>query len=133
MKKRGVLILLDTNFLLGISQNPRLNVSYELDRVIPQKRTLIVLEPILTELRKIKEYGGSKARLDTRMALEFVNKYCEIRSTNHIHKNTDFILLSTAQDLQAIIATNDHHLKVLANKKGIKILYVRNKRWLELR
>ncbi|MFW9778289.1 MAG: PIN domain-containing protein [Candidatus Heimdallarchaeota archaeon] len=133
MKKRGTLILLDTNFLLAISQNPVLNISHELDRVIPQKRTLIVLEPILSELRKIKEHGSPKVRLDTRMALEFVNRYCEIWATDHIHRNIDFILLSTAQDLQAIIATNDHHLKTLAKEKGIKILYVRNRRWLELR
>jgi rRNA-processing protein FCF1 len=118
---------------LAISQNPGLNISYELDRVIPQQRILIVLEPILAELHKISKHGSPKARLDTRMALQFVHKKCEIWSTDHSHKNTDFVLLSTAQETQGIIATNDHQLKALANKKGIKILYVRNKRWIELK
>lgn len=132
LDNKSTLILLDTNFLLCIGQM-RLNISHELDRVVPQHRTLIVLEPIFAELQEISQQGNPKVRLESRTAFQFVHKNCEIRPSRHSHKNIDFILLSTAQDIRGIIATNDRQLRNLARKKNIKVLYVRNKRWLELK
>lgn len=127
-----ILIFLDTNFLLAIGQMPRFNFSYEIDRIIPGSRLLIVLEPIFLELEKIRRTSNPKVQMEARMSIEFVEKVCQRWNSEYTHRNTDFILLYHGEKRKGIIATNDRKLKKLARKKGIKILFIRNRRFLEL-
>jgi len=126
------LIFLDTNFLMALGQNPNFNLSYELDRVIPGNRVLIVLDPIFSELEKLNLKGNPKERMEARIAIEFVDKYCQRWPSEYNHRNIDFILLHYGEEKNGIIATNDRKLKKMARKNGIKLLYIRNQRFLEL-
>ncbi|MFX0015576.1 MAG: PIN domain-containing protein [Promethearchaeota archaeon] len=125
-------IFLDTNFLMALGQMPSFNLSYELDRVIPRKKELIVLDPIFSELEKLHLEGTPKERQISRVAIEFVHKYCKQWPSEYHHRNIDFILLYYGKERSGIIATNDRKLKSMARKKGIKSLYIRNQRFLEL-
>ncbi|WP_455140065.1 type II toxin-antitoxin system VapC family toxin [Candidatus Hodarchaeum mangrovi] len=126
-------IFLDTNFLMALGQFTNFNISSELDRVIPRSRQLIVLEPIFQEIQKLYETGNPKTKIEAKLALDFVEKYCIIRSSPFKHRNVDFILLFNSEKENGIIATNDNRLKKMARNKQIKTLYIRNKRILELR
>ncbi|MFX0123019.1 MAG: PIN domain-containing protein [Candidatus Hodarchaeota archaeon] len=126
------LIFLDTNFLMALSQNPNFNLSYELDRVIPGNRVLVVLDPIFSELEKLNLKGNPKERMEARTAIEFVHKYCQQWPSEYSHRNVDFVLLHHGKEKKGIIATNDHKLKRMARKNGIKLLYIRSQRFLEL-
>jgi rRNA-processing protein FCF1 len=117
---------------MALSQNPSLNLSYELDRVIPGKRVLVVLDPIFTELEKLNLKGNPKEQMEARIAIEFVDKYCQQWPSEYEHRNIDFVLLYYGKEKNGIIATGDRKLKKLARKKGIKLLYIRNQRFLEL-
>ncbi|MHA1228052.1 MAG: type II toxin-antitoxin system VapC family toxin [Candidatus Hodarchaeales archaeon] len=130
--RKSALVFLDTNFLMALGQFPSLNLSHELDRVIPQKKELVVIEPVIQELEKIIKEGKPKTKFVARLALDFVEKFCEKRSVTYFHKNIDFILLHYAEHENGIIATNDKKLRKLAKKKNIKTLYIRNIRFLEL-
>ena len=123
---------MDTNFLIALAQIPNFNLSFELDRVIPGNRKLIVLKPILSELQKLNQEGNPKVQLESRFALEFVDKNCQHWSTQFNHRNIDFTLLKYGEEKKGIIATNDRQLKRLARRKGIKVLFIRNRRYLEL-
>ncbi len=125
-------IFLDTNFLMALVQIPNFNLSFELDRVIPGNRVLIVLKPILSELQKLNRKGNPKVQLESRFALEFVHKNCQQWPTHYNHRNIDFTLLEYGEERNGIIATNDRQLKKLARRKGIRVLYIRNRRYLEL-
>ncbi|UCE14603.1 MAG: hypothetical protein JSV04_05335 [Candidatus Heimdallarchaeota archaeon] len=125
-------IFLDTNFLMALSQLTNFNLSYELDRVIPGNRKLIVLEPIFSELRKLQEQGNPKVQMESRIAIDFVHKFCQKKPSEYDHRNIDFILLHYGKERNGIIATNDRKLKRAARKKGIKTLYIRSRRFLEL-
>lgn len=127
------LIFLDTNFLMAIAQMQGINFSHELDRVIPGNRQLIVLTPILAELKKLHREGSPKVKKESQLAIEYVQKYCSKEESEYTHKNIDFILLDNGEKRKGIIATNDRKLKRLAQKKGIRILYIRNKSFLELK
>jgi rRNA-processing protein FCF1 len=118
---------------MAIVQMPGFNISYELDRVIPGKRELIVLEPIFFELQKLNREGSPKVRRESRAAIEFVQKNCKQEQSVYQHKNIDFILLHNSEIRNGVIATNDRKLKLLAKKKGIRTLYIRNKKFLELK
>jgi rRNA-processing protein FCF1 len=117
---------------MAISQNPNFNLSYELDRIIPGNRVLVVLEPIFSELQKLHQKGNPKDQMHSRLAIEFVNKHCQQWPSEYSHRNIDFILLHYGKERKGIIATNDRKLKRMALKKGIKILYIRSQRFLEL-
>ncbi len=132
LSKQRLLIFLDTNFLMALSQMPNFNLSYELDRVVPGNRELIVLEPIFSELKKLHLKGNPKVQMESRIAIEFVHKYCKQWPSEYNHQNIDFILLYYGKKRNGIIATNDRKLKRFARKKGIKLLYIRNQRFLEL-
>ncbi|UCG03717.1 MAG: hypothetical protein JSW11_06970 [Candidatus Heimdallarchaeota archaeon] len=117
---------------MALCQNPNFNLSYELDRVIPGKRRLIVLDPIFSELEKLNLKGNPKDRIEARVAIEFVHKYCQRWPSEYSHRNIDFVLLHYGKEKDGIIATNDRKLKRMARKNGIKLLYIRNQRFLEL-
>lgn len=117
---------------MALSQNPNFNLSYELDRVIPGNRVLIVLDPIFSELEKLNLKGNPKERMEARIAIEFVHKYCQRWPSVYNHRNIDFILLYYGKEKKGIIATNDRKLKKLVRKNRIKLLYIRNQRFLEL-
>jgi len=135
MSGSNTLIFLDTNFLLALGQMINFNLSYELDRVLPRKRTLIVLEPVFLELQRLNLKGNPKIQMESRIAIDFVHKFCEIMPTDFLHKNIDFILLHYAEmyrNSNGIIATNDRQLRRIARKKKIRTLYIRSQRFLEL-
>lgn len=125
-------IFLDTNFLMALSQLTNFNLSYELDRVIPGNRKLIVFEPIFSELQKLQEQGSPKVQMESRIAIDFVHKFCQKEPSEYDHRNIDFILLHYGKKRKGIIATNDRKLKRAARKKGIRILFIRSRRFLEL-
>jgi rRNA-processing protein FCF1 len=115
---------------MAIGQMTRFNLTYELDRVVPGNRILIVLTPVYTELEKLSSNESLKVQKEAQIALSFVEKECEIWKTDYDHKNVDFILLTYGQNYSGLIATNDRKLKRLARKKGIRTLYIRNQRYL---
>ena len=117
---------------MALAQMPSFNLSYELDRVIPGNRVLIVLKPIFLELQKLNQEGTPKTQAESRFAIEFVRKNCQQWDSDYNHRNIDFILLQYGEDRNGIIATNDRRLKRLARKKRIRVLYIRSRRYLEL-
>ncbi|MHA1994416.1 MAG: type II toxin-antitoxin system VapC family toxin [Candidatus Hodarchaeales archaeon] len=125
-------IFLDTNFLMAIGQMTSFNITYELDRVLPGKRELIVLEPILYELNKLRQSGKIKVEKEAQIALLYVEKECKIWKTDYNHRNIDFVLLEYGKRYTGIIATNDRQLKRLARKKGLLTLFIRNQSYLML-
>jgi len=125
-------IFLDTNFLMAIGQMTSLNLTYELDRVLPGKRELIILEPILLELKKLNQSGKIKVEKEAEIALRYIEKECKIWNTDYDHKNIDFVLLEYGERYNGIIATNDRQLKRLARKKGLLTLFIRNQSYLML-
>ncbi|MHA2203596.1 MAG: hypothetical protein ACW991_07890, partial [Candidatus Hodarchaeales archaeon] len=111
---------------MALSQIPNFNLSYELDRVIPGNRVLVVLGSVFSELMKLNQKGNPKDQMESRIAIEFVHKYCQQWPSEYTHRNTDFVLLHYGKENNGIIATNDRKLKRMARKKGIKLLYIRN-------
>ncbi|MFX0084147.1 MAG: PIN domain-containing protein [Candidatus Hodarchaeota archaeon] len=131
--KQLTLLFFDTNFLMALAQMPSFNISHELDRIIPGKKKLIVLKPVYLELETLSREGRPKVQKEARIAIEFVQKHCVQEESNYEHKNVDFILLHNSEVRNGIIATNDRKLKRMAQKRGVKIVYIRNKRFLELK
>ena len=114
------------------AQMPGLNLSQEIDRVIPAKRKLIILTPVTRELEKLRSSTSLKVQKEAEIALQFVEKHCQEWKVEYQHKNVDFILLHYSQKYNGLLATNDRQLKKLARKNCIRTLYIRNQRYLAI-
>ena len=117
---------------MALAQMPSLNISHEIDRVIPAKRKLIILAPVVGELKKLRDSTSLKVQKEAEVALQFMKKYCQEWETEYQHKNVDFILLHYSQKYNGFLATNDRRLKKLARKNSIRTLYIRNQRYLAI-
>jgi rRNA-processing protein FCF1 len=115
---------------MALSQMLGLDLFSELDRILPGTRELIVLHPVKHELEKLNNSGSLRVKREAQFALSFVEKYCQLWETDYQHKNVDFVLLYYGEKFNGFIATNDRKLKRLARNKKIKILYIRNQRYL---
>lgn len=117
---------------MAIGQMTSFNLPFELDRVLPGKRVLVVLKPILHELKKLQQSGKIKVEKEAQIALVYVERQCQVWDTDYFHKNIDFVLLEYGERHNGIIATNDRQLKRLARKKGLLTLFIRNQSYLML-
>lgn len=125
-------IFIDTNFLMALGAMKGFNLSYELERIFPEKHELIILTPIFNELTTLSVKSKPKVQQQAKLALRFVEIKCQILKPKYRHRYPDFVLLHYCEKYSGVLATNDKQLKQLAKKRGLQILYIRDKRYLEL-
>ena len=121
------IILFDTNFLLPFPKN--INLEKELDRVFPGGK-IVILDFILNELKGIaKEKGsiGRSAKLGIQLSQKWTNMVFDAKELT-----VDDQLITAAQALKAIIATNDREIRKKAKQKGIPVIFVRGYSHFEL-
>jgi rRNA-processing protein FCF1 len=111
-------VILDTNFLID-SFRFKVDLKKEL-----AGSEVFMLKSQLFELRQIEERGTSDSKL-AKMALMFAKN---VRMLEPIQAKVDDSLVSYSKEGYAI-ATHDRKLK--EKLKGAKIVYIRQKRYLE--
>lgn len=119
-------ILLDSNFLIACLKF-KVDLS-EIENLIAEPFQLITLTPIVNE---IKTLAGSKSK-DSRyakLALKLLKtKKIKVLETS---KKADEAILELA-DKSMLVATNDLSLRKKLKVKGIKTIYLRGKKKLEV-
>ena len=121
-------IILDTNFLM-IPYQFNVDIFEEIKRIMEEKYELIIFDKIIKELERIAESKGKDASA-ARIALKLIEeKEVKIITTNE--KTVDTAIID-ATDKNTIVATNDKILKERLKNKNIKIIYLRNKKYLEM-
>lgn len=119
-------VAIDTNMLLNIERF-RINFFEETKRMLG-KVEFVVPEQVVQELGKIKEKGG-KFKKEVRVAEELLEKN-RVKVEKIDAKNADEALKKLAQ--QFIISTNDKELISFVKKQGGKVLYLKQRKFLEL-
>ncbi|MCS4540891.1 MAG: nucleotide-binding protein [Euryarchaeota archaeon] len=128
MAKR--IVVLDSNFLM-IPAQFKVDIFKETERLLPVAYELVVLSPILDELKRIKE--SSKKSLERKaadIALNLANncRVIPLRTTKPI----DELLIEYALNNKAVLCSNDKNLRKKAREIGIPVIYLRKKSHLEL-
>ncbi|MGB9707736.1 MAG: hypothetical protein ACPLXC_00155 [Candidatus Pacearchaeota archaeon] len=116
------LLIPDTNFLIYLVKFKMLD---ELDNY-----KLITIKQILEELDKITK--AKKVKVDDRVAASialdyFISKRPEIKKQEGL---VDDAIIALAKKLGAAVGTMDKGLSSKAKKKGIKIIKIRQKKYL---
>jgi rRNA-processing protein FCF1 len=119
-------VILDTNFLVDLA---RFKIDLEeIPTLLQEPVDFIVLSSTIQELKKIEKNKGNLGSL-AKFALEII-KLKQIKVLEE-KESPDKAFLSIA-DKNTIIATNDSKLRKKLKKLGIKTIYLRAKKYLEV-
>ena len=124
-------IILDTNFLL-IPGQFKVDVFSEIDRICDFEHELATVPETLEELRKIADSGNGKDARAAKMGLELLRKrkVAELKNYRKVFKSADDAIVAIA-DNNVIVATQDKLLRTKLNKRGIRIVTLRQKQYLK--
>ncbi len=123
-------IILDTNFLL-IPIQFNVDIFSEIDKICLFKYKLYIVDKTIDELNTIIEIQKQKHKLAAKVALQLLKKKgVGVIKTPAGH--VDDLILDLL-DENTILATQDALLRKRAVKKGIKLIFLRSKKYLVLR
>ncbi len=115
-------VVLDTNILLSQIELG-IDIKSEIQRIIPGRYSIVVLEPIATELEKkigslghklLNELNAKIVKIDERFADDAIVKFA-------------------AENKDAVIATNDRELIKKLTDLKTPVIYIRGKQKLEVK
>jgi len=128
-------IIIDTNFLVSAIRF-KIDIFSELQRICDFKYIICVVDGTIDELEKLAETGKPKDKIAARISLELIKKkmvkITKISSKNKRVKNVDLLILNLIKEGDFIVATQDKELKREIRKKGVPIIVLRQKGYLEL-
>lgn len=125
-------MLLDTNIPLLLSKNIFL-LSSEIERLIPQKHSIIFLSASMKELDYLGRRNYKLSR-EVSFARALIEKYeiIEFDPENIKFVDDKIVQFAIENKQKCVVVTNDNELKKKLNKKEIPVIFIRKKRYLEL-
>ena len=122
-------IILDTNFLM-IPLQFRVDIFSELERICNINYKLCIFEQSVDELSNIVEKQKGKSRNAAQFALKLI-RLKDIGVLKAEGRSVDIMLLKNA-DKDTVIATQDRLLKKKLLEKGVSVIILRQKKYLQL-
>ena len=123
-------VVLDTNFLVYAAKY-KIDIERELERLFDVKFEIIVPSPVIIELKGLQRNAGLKDREAASVALEILNGFNIIKTSEKNADDACLLLAISASD--GVLATMDLTLRKRF-KKGRKgrFLVIRQKKYLAL-
>ena len=121
-------IIFDTNFLF-VTFEFRVDIISEIRRVISSKYSLYIYEGTIKELAAIQEKKDKNKRF-----LPLISKMLKLYGFKIIKSQKDYIDAQIIEnmDKRIIVATNDKNLRHKIKRLGSRVLYLRQKNYLDL-
>jgi len=119
-------IILDTNFLIDLG---RFGIGIdEIGKILPENYEMQIVSSSVGELKKIAATGAEESKF-AKYALMIV----DLRKMRILEspETADEAIISFA-DKDTIVATNDIELRKKLKSKGVRCIYVRSKKKLEI-
>ncbi len=120
-------LIIDTNFLL-IPFQFSFDIFSEFERIKTEPIQIFVLDKSIDELNKIVREQKGKDKSAAKMALQLVETRADILMT----EGEDYVddLIVSLADKDTIVATQDKELKKRVQKKGAKLIIMKQKKYL---
>ncbi len=119
-------VLLDTNALM-VPEQFGVDIFTELERL--GYYLFLVPAPVLRELRALAKLAdGKKDRLAARIGLGLAKKCKTVEALGE----ADLVLLDLALEMNAAVFTNDKELKKKLSSRGVTVVHLRQRRYLEI-
>ncbi len=114
-----MLVILDSSMLM-LPLEKKINITFELERIIPVDFEIVIPEIIVIELKKLIEESSPSTKQKAQFALKLAEKYEILYSKTE--GNADIELERLAEEHNAIIATNDSALRLRLRQKGLPVI-----------
>lgn len=124
-------VIFDSNFLFVPSQF-QIDIFEELTNLLNQRFEPILLFPTYRELLKIAERGSPKMRKQASLALKLAEKCRLIHVEKGLEETHDDVIVRVASEWRCPVATNDRELRKRLRNVGVSVIFLRQKRRLEL-
>ena len=123
-------IILDTNFLVDCL-SWKVDFFRELERICPFTYQLKIVDKSVDELDMIIKTGKPAVKIGARLSKQLIQKgRIKVIPTSK-QGYTDTLILNVT-DKNTVVATQDQGLKRRLRSKGIPIIVIRQKRYLQL-
>ena len=119
-------VILDTSAIFMVFEYS-IDITQELLRLLGSYH-IIILSAVVDEIKILLEQGSGKQRKLAKLASKYILKY-EIEDIGK-GETVDDIILSAADELSAIVMTNDKELRKRLKKKKITQIFLRQKQYL---
>ena len=119
--------VLDTSFLM-IPGAFGVDVASELDRLLERRYELLVPSPVLAELKRLASQGTPSERLAARVGIALAKRAKVVRAQG----KADEVILEIASKGDCVVATTDAALKKELRRRGVPVVYLRQKSHLAL-
>ncbi len=125
-------VLVDTNVLINQIKHP-IDLETQLRVIISPAFELVMIPPILRELEVLYNNAKSIPKKKTySLALDLAKKFKLISYTTTEEQTTDEAIVTFAKSQNAVILTNDNQLRQLLRQQKTAVVYLRQKKRLEL-
>ena len=130
-KKETVKVIIDSNFFFVPSQF-KLDIFEELGKLLGQQFDPILLSPTKNELQEMSRKGSPKIRKQASLALKFAEKCRIVSVEKDLRETHDDVVVRVAAEWKCPVATNDRELRKKLRNIGVPVIFLRQRRRLEL-
>ena len=130
-KKEKVKIILDANFLFVPSQFS-VDIFEELSNLLNRRFEPILLSSTLKELQGLAESTSLKIRKQALLAIRLAEKCHFVSVEKSLNESYDDVIVRVASDWKSPVGTNDRELRKRLRKSGAPVIFLRQKRRLEM-
>ncbi len=124
-------IIIDTNFLL-IPYQFKVDIFSEISRVCSFSYELYIVDKTIQELEKIVNKQTGKNRKAAALGMIFLGQRIKGRIKAGELTVDEAILKQASKSKGCIVATQDAELKRKLKKKGVSLIVLKNKAYLEI-
>ncbi|WP_430515187.1 PIN domain-containing protein [Pyrococcus woesei] len=132
--KRVWLVIPDTNFLF-IPGQFGVDIISELERILDVNYKIVIPNVVLEELKTILKEGKLRGKdlIAARMALKLAERFPTVYIGEFMSKTTDELIYEFAiSNDNVIVCTNDKQLRKRLREAGVPVVFLRQKKKLEL-
>ncbi len=130
-KKEKVKIILDANFLFVPSQFS-VDIFEELSNLLNRRFEPILLSSTMKELQGLAESTSLKIRKQALLAIRLAEKCHFVSVEKSLNESYDDVIVRVASDWKSPVGTNDRELRKRLRKIGAPVIFLRQKRLLEM-
>lgn len=129
--KETLKIILDSNAFF-VPLQFKIDIFEELKRLLNVNFELVLLSPILQELKKLANESSQKIRKQASYALKLAEKCKFVEINGEDTYPPDDLIVKIAKEWNSPVFTNDTRLRRRLRNINVPVIYVRQKSYLEI-
>jgi rRNA-processing protein FCF1 len=130
-EEEPVKVVLDANFFF-VSSQFNVDIFEEVANLLNRRFEPVLLSSTQKELQGLAESSSPKQRKQAQLALRLAEKCRVVVAEKGLKETYDDVIVRVAAEWKSPVATNDRELRKRLRKVGVPVIFLRQKRRLEM-